>query len=74
MKYSSSKGVDRLVHAHVRRDWVVRHGGKHGRLLPPGGDHFVTIPGTSSDCRTLANLQRDIARIERSLNVKRAAA
>lgn len=66
MKYSSSKDVDRLVRHYVRRDWVFRRGARHGRLSPPGDDRFVTIPGTPGDCCTLANLRRDIARIEQA--------
>ena len=67
MKYSSSKDVDRLVRSCLRRDWVVRRGARHGCLSRPDGARFVTIPGTPGDCRTLANLRRDIARIERVL-------
>jgi len=66
VKYSSSKDVDRLVRNYVRRDWVFRRGSKHGRMSPPTCVKFVAIPGTPSDHRTLANLRRDIARVERA--------
>lgn len=70
MRYSSSKDVDRLVRSYVRRDWVFRRGAKHGRLSPPGSARFATIPGTPSDCRSLANLRRDLERIERATRVR----
>lgn len=65
MRYSRCKDVDRLVHACARRGWSYRRGNKHGRLYPPGCSAFVTVPGTPSDRRTLANFQRELDRLVR---------
>ena len=65
MRYSCAKDVDKLVRSCLRRDWIFRRGSKHGRLSPPMSKLFVTVPGTPGDDRALANLRRDIARLER---------
>ena len=63
MRYSCCKEIDQLVRSYLRRDWSFRRGRKHGRLFPPGCVAFVTVPGTPSDWRALANFKRDLARI-----------
>ncbi len=54
-----------LVRDCIRRNWSYRRGKKHGRLSPPGCPAFVTVPGTPSDWRALANFRRDLARLAR---------
>lgn len=63
MRYSNCKEVDQLVRSYIRRDWSYYRGRKHGRLSPPGSAAYVTVPGTPSDWRTLANFKRDLARV-----------
>ena len=63
MRYSRCKEIDELVRGYIRRDWSYRRGRKHGRLSPPGCAAYVTVPGTPSDWRALANLKRDLARL-----------
>lgn len=64
MRYSCSKEIDQLVRTYVRRNWTYRRGRRHGLLSPPACGLFVIVPGTPSDWRARANLQRDINRIE----------
>lgn len=63
MRYSRCKEIDQLVRSYIRHDWTYRRGQKHGRLSPPGCAAYVTVPGTPSDRRALANFKRDLARI-----------
>lgn len=65
MSYSRCKEVDKLVCDCVRHNWSYSRGKKHGRLSPPGCPAFVTVPGTPSDWRALANFRRDLARLTR---------
>lgn len=65
MRYSCSKEVDQLVRRSLHQRWTNRRARTHGLLSPPSCSLFVTAPGTPSDWRTLANLQRDIDRVER---------
>ena len=63
MKYSSSKEINDLVRQKVRSGWTFRHGRKHGRIYPPGGKHFVTVPISPSDGRSRHNFERDLRRM-----------
>jgi hypothetical protein len=63
MRYSRCKEIDQLVRSLVQHHWSYSRGKKHGRLSPPGCTVFVTVPGTPSDWRGLANFRRDLARI-----------
>lgn len=63
MRYSRCKEINQLVRSLVRHHWSYSRGKKHGRLSPPGCTAFVTVPGTPSDWRGLANFRRDLARI-----------
>lgn len=63
MKYSSSKEIHGLIRKLVRSGWTFRHGRKHGRIYPPGGKYFVTVPISPSDRRSRNNFERDLRRM-----------
>lgn len=62
MHYSKNKEIQKLVARLVRSGWVFENG-RHGKLRPPCGKGFITIPRTPSDWRAFRNLMRDINRL-----------
>lgn len=60
MKFSSSKGVNKIVKQLIREGWQYWRGSKHGRLGHPSGHPVLTIPGSPSDHRAARNFIRDL--------------
>lgn len=65
MRYSNDKEIQTLVSRLVRAGWRYENG-RHGKLRPPCGKGFITIPKTPSDWRAFRNLIRDINRMAAS--------
>lgn len=68
MRYSTDKDIQTLVTRLLRSGWHFERG-RHGKLRPPTGTGFVTIPSTPSDRRSFHNLRRDIRRLERCVDL-----
>lgn len=64
MRYSTDKDIQTLV-TRLLRSGCHFEKGRHGKLRPPIGKGFVTIPCTPSDRRSFQNFRRDIRRLER---------
>lgn len=64
MRYSTDKDIHTLVTCLLRSGWHFEKG-RHGKLRPPIGKGFVTIPSTPSDRRSFQNFRRDIRHLER---------
>lgn len=61
-----NKDLRKVVDAAVARGgWDLARGGKHFKLRHQSG-RFVSIAVSASDWRALANVQKDIERIERA--------
>ncbi len=71
MRYSTDKDINRLVSKMIRSGWTFDRG-RHGKLRPPIGSEFITVPKPPSDRRSFQNLKRDIYRLlERTCNTGR---
>jgi hypothetical protein len=64
MQYCQDKDINRLVAEMIRTGWRFERG-RHGKLRPPDGAGFITIPKTPSDHQCLLNIHRDIRRLTR---------
>lgn len=68
MRYSTDKDIQTLITRLLRSGWQFEKG-RHGKLRPPVGTGFVTVPSTPSDRRSFQNLRRDIRRLERGADL-----
>jgi len=68
MRYSTDKDIQTLVTRLLRAGWQFEKG-RHGKLRPPMGAGFITVPSTPSDRRSFQNLRRDIRRLERCVQM-----
>lgn len=66
MRYSKDKEINKDVAKLVRMGWNFTHRGKHGKLVPPEGDSFLTVPCTPGDRYSFKCFRRDIERYYRS--------
>jgi len=66
MQYCKDKDINQLVKDMVRSGWHFEWG-RHGKLLHPAGNRFITVPKTPSDHRCLSNIRRDIRRLQRNI-------
>lgn len=66
MRYCRDQNINQLIDAFVRKGWTYSQG-RHGKLRTPNGRHFVTIPCTPSDHRSLLNLKRDLRHVVATL-------
>lgn len=62
MRYRSDNDINRLVSNLIRSGWTF-YRGRHGKLRPPIGSEFITVPTTPGDRRSVYNLKRDIKRL-----------
>jgi hypothetical protein len=62
MKYSTDKNINKDVAQLVRLGWQFSHRGKHGKLTPPIGKVFLTVPCSPSDRNSFKNFRRDVQR------------
>lgn len=67
MWLSRDKTIERVAKQHAALPgWSLRRGTRHWQLLPPPGFvGRVTIPGTPSGCRMMANFVAQVARLRR---------
>lgn len=68
MKYSNCKEINREVKRLVNASWKFSRGSKHGKLIPPNGVTFLTVPCTPSDCHSYKNFLRDVRRLQQRLS------
>ena len=61
--YSSDKDINKLVRDKIRQGWFWEKGRKHGKLLPPTGTTYVTVPGSPSDHRASRNFAKEVQRL-----------
>lgn len=64
-RFSSSKDIHQLVRQLVSEGWHFFKGGQHGRLYPPQGSIFLSVPSTPGDRRSFLNFRQDVRRIQR---------
>ena len=64
-RFSSSKEIHVLVHQLVHEGWRFCRGSQHGRLYPPQGSEFLSVPSTPSDRRAFLNFRQDVRRVQR---------
>jgi len=64
-RYSSSKDIDQLIKKLLTKGWSYQPGRSHGRIRPPEGRGFVSVPCTPSDYRALANFSHAVSRLIR---------
>lgn len=69
MRYSKDKEINKDVAKLVRMGWYFTHRGKHGKLVPPEGGSFVTVPCTPGDRYSFKCFRRDIERYYRSRRI-----
>lgn len=62
MKYSTDKNINKDVAQLVRLGWQFSHRGKHGKLTPPIGTVFLTVPCSPSDRNSFKSFRRDVQR------------
>ena len=62
MRYSNNKDIDCVVRTLLRHGWEYCRHHKHGKLIGTYGEH-ITVPGTPSDGRAVANFRADIRRV-----------
>lgn len=65
-RYSTSREIDQLVKRLLADGWRYQAGRRHGRVRPPSGCGFVSVPGTPSDFRAYLNFSHAIRRLHRS--------
>lgn len=68
-RFSSSKEIHQLVRQLVHEGWRFFRGGQHGRLYPPQGSIFLSVPSTPSDRRAFLNFRQDVRRVQRHVQV-----
>lgn len=66
MRYSTDKDINKDVARLVRMGWQFSHRGKHGKLVPPSGGAFLTVPCTPGDRYSFKCFRRDIDRYFRN--------
>lgn len=64
MKYSSCKEIDCEVKRLIRIGWTFKRSSKHGKLVPPSGGLFLTVPSSPSDHKSFKNFVSDVRRIQ----------
>lgn len=64
-RYCSDKRVNAFIRRLLACGWTCSTGGKHARLVPPGGRGFVVVARTPSCFRALENIRRDIRKAQR---------
>lgn len=64
-RYSSSKDINLLIKTLLAEGWFYQAGRHHGRIRPPQGSGFVSVPCTPSDRRAFNNFSHAISRLER---------
>lgn len=64
-RYSSSKDINSLIRALLAAGWSYQAGHHHGRIRPPQGRGFVSVPCTPSDHRAFDNFSHAISRLKR---------
>lgn len=62
-RYSSSKEINQFVKRLVTKGWSYQAGGRHGRVCPPEGRGFVSVPCTPSDHRAFDNFSHAVKRL-----------
>lgn len=70
MHFCLDKDINRLVSNMIKEGWRYEVG-RHGKLRPPSGAGFITIPKTPSDFRSLQNIRRDIRRLQKTIDAKK---
>lgn len=55
MRYSKCDDINSLVKDLVHQGWCFSRGKKHGKLVHPSGQHFLTVSKTPSDWRAYRN-------------------
>lgn len=65
MRYSTDKDIQKDVARLVRIGWHFIRGGKHGKLVPPEGGTFLTVPCSPGDRHSFKCFRRDIDRYYR---------
>ena len=64
-RFSSSREIHVLVRQLVHEGWCFCRGGQHGRLYPPKGSRYLSVPSTPSDRRAFLNFRQDVRRAQR---------
>lgn len=64
-KYSSSKEINLLIKNLLADGWSYQAGRCHGRIRPPFGSGFVSVPCTPSDRRSFDNFTHAVNRLVR---------
>lgn len=68
-RFSSSKEIHQLIRQLVHEGWSFVGGAKHGRLYPPQGSRFLSVPSTPGDRRAFLNFRQDVRRVQRLVQV-----
>ena len=61
--YSSSKDINLLIRTLLAEAWSYQPGRSHGRIRPPEGRGFVSVPCTLSDYRAFDNFLHAVRRL-----------
>jgi len=62
-RYSSSKDINLLIRSLLAEGWSYQSGRSHGRIRPPEGRGFVSVPCTPSDYRAFDNFLHAVRRL-----------
>lgn len=66
-RYSSSKDINLLIKTLLAEGWSYQSGRSHGRICPPEGRGFVSVPCTPSDYRAFDNFLHAVRRLVRTV-------
>lgn len=62
-KYSQNKEINEIVKVLTREGWKTKDGGKHLKLIAPGGE-TVSVSRSPSDRNAASGLRQDIKKIK----------